>query len=88
MEKLVVCFGEVLWDILPTGQQPGGAPFNVAVHLHQLGQPVQLISRVGDDELGRELLAFVEAKGLSTAHIQRGHTHLTGVVKANVGDAN
>ena len=88
MNKSVICFGEVLWDILPTGQQPGGAPFNVAVHLHQLGQPAQLISRVGDDELGRELLAFIESKGLSTAHVQQGHTHLTGVVKANVDDAN
>jgi fructokinase len=88
MSKSVICFGEVLWDILPTGQQPGGAPFNVAVHLHQLGQPVELISRVGDDELGRELLAFIESKGLSTAHVQRGHSHLTGVVKANVDDAN
>jgi fructokinase len=88
MNKSVICFGEVLWDILPTGQQPGGAPFNVAVHLHQLGQPVELISRVGDDELGRELLTFIESKGLSTAHVQQGHTHLTGVVKANVDDAN
>lgn len=88
MPSSVICFGEILWDMLPTGKQPGGAPFNVAVHLHQLGQPVQLISRVGDDELGRELLDFVESKGLSTEHIQQGHTHLTGVVKANVGDAN
>ncbi|MBW3129208.1 carbohydrate kinase family protein [Hymenobacter profundi] len=86
--RTVICFGEVLWDILPTGQQPGGAPFNVAVHLHQLGQPVQLISRVGDDELGRELLAFIKSKGLSTAHVQQSHTHLTGVVKANVDDAH
>jgi len=88
MPSSIVCFGEILWDMLPTGKQPGGAPCNVAVHLHQLGQPVQIISRVGDDELGRELLDFVEAKGLSTEYVQRGHTHLTGVVKANVGDAN
>ncbi|MGI4737654.1 MAG: carbohydrate kinase family protein [Janthinobacterium lividum] len=86
--KKVVCFGEVLWDILPTGQQPGGAPFNVAVHLHQLGQPVELISRVGDDELGRELTDFIESKGLATSYVQQGHSHLTGVVKANVDDAN
>jgi len=26
----VVCFGEILWDILPTGAVPGGAPMNVA----------------------------------------------------------
>ncbi|MBC6612396.1 carbohydrate kinase (plasmid) [Hymenobacter sp. NBH84] len=88
MPTSVVCFGEVLWDILPTGQQPGGAPFNVAVHLSQLGQPAELISRVGDDELGRELLAFIESKHLSTTYVQQGHTHLTGVVKANVDDAN
>lgn len=83
----IVCFGEVLWDVLPTGKQPGGAPFNVAVHLHQLGLPVGLISRVGDDELGTELLDFIASKGLRTEFVQRGKTHLTGVVKANVDDA-
>jgi fructokinase len=87
-DNKIVCFGEVLWDVLPTGKQPGGAPFNVAVHLHQLGQPVDLISRVGDDDLGVELLAFIESKGLSNDLVQRGKTHLTGVVKANVDDAN
>lgn len=80
----IVCFGETLWDVLPAGRQPGGAACNVALHLHQLGQPVQLISRVGDDELGHELLNFLTARGLDTALIQRSATHLTGVVKANV----
>ncbi|GAB3243832.1 carbohydrate kinase [Hymenobacter seoulensis] len=84
----IVCFGEVLWDVLPTGKQPGGAPFNVAVHLHQLGLTADLISRVGDDDLGTELLDFIESKGLRTDFVQRGKTHLTGVVKANVDDAN
>ncbi|WP_303310963.1 carbohydrate kinase [Hymenobacter sp. BT730] len=80
----IVCFGEMLWDMLPAGKQPGGAPFNVAVHLHQLGVPVQLISRVGDDELGAELLAFSASKGLDNHLVQRSATHLTSVVKANV----
>ncbi|MDO7874490.1 carbohydrate kinase [Hymenobacter sp. ASUV-10] len=84
----VVCFGEILWDILPTGKQPGGAPFNVAVHLHQLGLPVRFISRVGDDELGTELVDFVQSKDLATDLIQTGQTHLTGVVKANVDNAH
>ena len=84
----VVCFGETLWDVLPTGKQPGGAPFNVAVHLHQLGQPVELISRVGDDDLGAELLDFLAERHVSTAYVQHGHTHLTGVVKANVDNRN
>ncbi|QJX47971.1 carbohydrate kinase [Hymenobacter taeanensis] len=87
-DKNIVCFGEVLWDVLPSGKQPGGAPFNVAVHLHQLGLSADLISRVGDDDLGTELLDFIESKGLSTEFVQHGKTHLTGVVKANVDDAN
>ena len=84
----VACFGEMLWDVLPTGKQPGGAPLNVAVHLHNFGLDAQLISRVGRDDLGTELLAFAEAKGIRTAHVQCGETHLTGVVKANVSDSN
>jgi len=88
MQSTIVCFGETLWDVLPTGKQPGGAPFNVAVHLHQLGQSVELISRVGEDDLGNELLGFLTERGLRTDFVQRGKTHLTGVVKANVGDRN
>ena len=83
----IACFGEMLWDVLPTGKQPGGAPLNVAVHLHNFGLDAQIISRVGHDDLGAELVAFVESKGISTRYVQRGQTHLTGVVKANVSDS-
>jgi fructokinase len=82
----IACFGEMLWDVLPTGRQPGGAPLNVAVHLHNFGLDAQLISRVGHDDLGTELLAFVESKGIGSCYVQRGETHLTGVVKANVSN--
>jgi len=78
----------MLWDVLPSGKQPGGAPLNVAVHLHNFGQAVELISRVGHDALGAELLAFAAGKGLSTRYVQQGETHLTGVVKANVSDSH
>ena len=84
----IACFGEMLWDVLPTGKQPGGAPLNVAVHLHNFGADAQIISRVGRDDLGAELLDFVVAKGISTDYVQQGETHLTGVVKANVSDNN
>ena len=80
----LVCFGESLWDVLPAGRQPGGAPLHVAVHLHRLGQPVQLISCVGHDELGTELLALMAREGLDPRLVQRSQDHLTGVVKANV----
>lgn len=88
MKTDIICFGEMLWDVLPTGKQPGGAPMNVAVHLKNLGANPQIISRIGNDELGQELLTFITEKGLSTALIQQGETHLTGVVKANVTDKN
>jgi fructokinase len=84
----VACCGEILWDVLPTGKQPGGAPFNVAVHLHQLGLPVRFISRVGDDELGTELVDFVASKGVATDLVQHDRTHRTGIVHANVDNAS
>ena len=84
----IVCFGEMLWDMLPAGRQPGGAPLNVAVHLRHFGLDARLVSRVGDDDLGAELLDFAAAQGLATDTVQRGKTHLTGVVKVNVDDRN
>lgn len=82
----IVCFGEMLWDVLPGGRQPGGAPLNVAVHLHNFGLAAQLVSRVGADAPGAELLAFMAAKGLGADDVQRDPTHPTGIVHANVRD--
>jgi len=80
----IICFGEMLWDVLPEGKQPGGAPLNVAIHLRNLGLPASLISRVGNDVLGVELLDFVRSRGLNTELIQSGGPHPTGTVEANV----
>ncbi len=76
----LICFGEVLWDLLPSGKIAGGAPMNVAFHANQLGLRSQMISRIGDDELGRELLAFLDKKGVSTHLVQADHTFPTGTV--------
>lgn len=84
----ITCFGEILWDVLPTSKQAGGAPMNVAADLRNFGLNAQLISRVGNDDLGRELLDFLEQKGIPLDLIQVGQTHLTGVAKANVSDSN
>ena len=56
MPEEIVCFGEMLWDILPEKELPGGAPMNVAYHLRKLGEAVSLVSRVGNDARGRALL--------------------------------
>jgi fructokinase len=52
----VLCFGEILWDSLPQGLFPGGAPVNVAYHLRQLGLRAVPVTAVGRDFLGDELL--------------------------------
>jgi fructokinase len=51
----VIGIGEVLWDLLPSGPQLGGAPANFAYHASQLGAQAQVITRVGDDKRGREI---------------------------------
>ena len=80
MQK-VICFGEVLWDLLPMGKLAGGAPMNVAFHLNQLGVEAKMISRIGNDELGKELLDFFQQKNISTELIQKDESQPTGIVK-------
>src|SRR5262245_6125556 len=80
----IVALGEVLWDLLPTGPRAGGAPFNFAFHCHQLGHPAVIVSRVGDDDLGRELRDEVRRLGISDEYIQTDHQHPTGAVRVTV----
>lgn len=79
-KKSIVCFGEVLWDILPTHKVAGGAPMNVAFHANNFGLPSQLISSVGNDELGKELLVFLKAKGITTDLIDTNYSYPTSTV--------
>lgn len=67
----IVCFGEILWDSLPDGLFPGGAPFNVAFHLHQLGASPALVSAVGRDWPGDELIRRLKTTGIATSAIAR-----------------
>jgi len=60
MRRKTVCFGEVLWDQFEKLSLPGGAPMNVALNLKQLGLDSQMISKVGDDRPGKELLAYLK----------------------------
>lgn len=68
--KNVVCFGEVLWDMLPDGKKPGGAPMNVAFHLQKQGIKSTLISAVGQDENGKDLLKYLDQNKLDTTFIE------------------
>ena len=80
----VVCFGEMLYDHLPSGRFPGGAPMNVALHLLQQAVDVQFISRVGSDEAGESLRTYLAERGLPTGLIQTDAHHPTGKVLADV----
>ena len=64
MEKIVIGFGELLWDMLPAGKQIGGAPGNFAFHAAQCGMNSCLMSAVGADKLGDELLHTADLRGL------------------------
>lgn len=76
----ILCFGEALWDVRPNGQTPGGAPLNVALRLASLGGAVRLATRVGCDEAGDKLLAYLRQAGLDTRDVQRDPRHPTGRV--------
>lgn len=82
---IVLCFGEILWDVLPEGRFPGGAPFNVAYHLHNLGANVRLLSGVGRDPQGGELLRLLHNWGISTGHLTLHRNLPTGTVVAELG---
>lgn len=88
MQQYICCFGEVLWDMLPSGKLPGGAPMNVATHLQNLGIPAKMISRVGKDELGAEIKVFLESKNCTTEWIQEDETLNTGWVKVQLSEKN
>jgi len=84
----VVCFGEVLWDLLPAGSKPGGAPVNVAYHLQKLGQRAALVTRIGNDPEGNELKNIFSAYGVCTEYFQIDNHYATGKVFGRLNEHN
>jgi fructokinase len=66
----IVGFGELVWDVLPHATLPGGAPANFAWQAQQFGARGVVISAVGDDPAGRELMAWLRKMGLDADSIQ------------------
>ncbi|ANH79691.1 carbohydrate kinase [Niabella ginsenosidivorans] len=85
-QHTAICFGEILWDVLPTGTEPGGAPMNVAYHLNQLKISAGLISKKGNDRDGEQLVHFLDEHHVDTTLIQTDPEHATGKVIATPGD--
>ncbi len=76
----IVGLGEVLWDLLPSGKLLGGAPFNFTFHCHQLGHAAIMVSRVGRDDLGRQIRDAMRELGLNDSFVQDDDAHPTGTV--------
>lgn len=88
MEKKIVAFGEVVWDIFPTGRILGGTPSNMAFRCNSFGEEGILLSRVGNDELGRLALKRLAELGISTCNIQIDSVFPTGVVNITFDENN
>ncbi|MCM1078190.1 MAG: carbohydrate kinase [Bacteroidales bacterium] len=85
MKNLVVGMGEALWDVLPEGKKIGGAPANFAYHVSQFGLPGRVVSAVGDDPLGDEIIENFTSKGLS--HQIEKVPYPTGTVQVEIDQA-
>lgn len=84
----VFCYGEVLWDIFPEGARAGGAPFNVAYNLMRMGVDAHMISRIGKDKLGNDLMQQVADWGINTEDSQVDSEYPTGTVIAHIDEHN
>ena len=80
----IVCFGEVLWDVFPKHKKIGGAPLNVALRLQTFQNEVALISCLGDDKLGNELLLELQKHRISSLYIQKIKAYKTSTVSISL----
>jgi fructokinase len=81
---VILVIGEILFDEFPDYRRLGGAPFNFAYHLNQLGFDVRFISRIGIDDPGREILHKIELAGFNLDDIQIDERHPTGKVNVQL----
>lgn len=85
MKNYVVGMGEALWDVLPEGKKIGGAPANFAYHVSQFGLPGYVVSAVGEDALGKEILENLTSKGLT--YLIPEVPYPTGTVQVEIDQA-
>ena len=83
----VAGIGELLWDLLPKGKQLGGAPCNFAYHASREGCESFVVSTIGRDGLGKEILALFDERALDTSYVQQTANFPTGTVEVTL-DSN
>lgn len=84
MNNTIVGMGEALWDVLPEGKKIGGAPANFAYHVSQFGFDSRVVSAVGNDDLGDEILKVFKEKQLK--HQLQTVNYPTGTVQVTLDD--
>ncbi len=84
----ITCFGEVLWDIFPEHKKIGGAPLNVALRLKSIGVDSSIITKIGNDDLGNDIKAYVEDRELPTHTFQVDKKYKTGEVLVTLDHEN
>lgn len=82
--KQIVCYGEVLWDMFSEGKKLGGAPLNVSLRAQSLGNKACVISSIGKDAIGDEILNEIKSYSSSTKHIQTSQNFATSQVLVNL----
>lgn len=84
MPKKIAAFGELLWDLLPSGKVLGGAPTNFIYRINSFGDEGSLLSKVGNDKAGREAREALRNLGVSDENIQTDYEFPTGSVKITI----
>ena len=84
MQKVIVGLGELLWDLLPTGERLGGAPANFTVMAARLGNRGVIASRLGSDTLGARARAVLATFPPDISLLQTDDIHPTGTVGVEI----
>ncbi|HEY3369832.1 MAG TPA: carbohydrate kinase [Prolixibacteraceae bacterium] len=86
MPKKIAAFGELLWDLLPTGKVLGGAPANFIYRINSFGDQGTLLSKVGNDKAGKEARQALRNLGLSDENVQTDYELPTGSVIVKIDE--
>jgi len=79
-KQMIVALGEILFDIFPGYKRIGGAPFNFAYHMLKMGIPVNFVTKIGEDDAGRNIMSYLDLNGFNTLHVQWDSRYETGRV--------
>jgi 5-dehydro-2-deoxygluconokinase len=78
--------GARLEDVSSFAKYLGGSSANIAFGCARLGLNSAMLSRVGNDHMGRFLTETLEREGCDTSHVRIDHARLTGLVLLGIED--